>query len=297
MANPYINSEFFQRLEAQAFNLKNNLSGFFGGMHRTNKYGQTVEFADYREYQLGDDIRRIDWNLYSRFQHHFIKLFTDERQMHVQIYLDCSASMGREIEKKGQYAVAMAAGLSFLAVHNMDKLSFRLVHEHDIDDSGIIIGKQAFYRKISELENVSFEGDSHLSDTITKGKTTGRDGMAVIISDFLTDNDWKKAVDFLVYQGKQVMLIQILDQSELKPGYTGRFNLVDSESLDIEDSRNLKMRITGSFIDAYDKALEAIQANIKDFASSRGASYVCISTDTPIEKALFNELLKVGVIG
>ena len=178
MGNPYINSEFFQRLEAQAFNLRNNLSGFFGGMHRTNKYGQTVEFADYREYQLGDDIRRIDWNLYSRFEHHFIKLFTDERQMHVQIYLDCSASMGKEIEKKGQYAVAMAAGLGFLAVHNMDKLSFRLVHEHEINDSGIIVGKQAFYRSISELENVKFDGDSYLSHTILTCSLTLSYGIA-----------------------------------------------------------------------------------------------------------------------
>ena len=117
MAESYLNDEFFSRLETLALNLRADLSGFFGGKHLVNTYGQTVEFADFREYMLGDDIRRIDWNLYSRFEKFYIKLFTDERQMHVQIFLDCSASMGREVPKKSAYAVGVAAALGFLAVH------------------------------------------------------------------------------------------------------------------------------------------------------------------------------------
>ena len=67
MAVSYLNDEFFSRLETLALNLRADLTGFFGGKHLVKTYGQTVEFADYREYMLGDDIRRIDWNLYSRF--------------------------------------------------------------------------------------------------------------------------------------------------------------------------------------------------------------------------------------
>ena len=94
MALSYLNDGFFSRLETLALNLRADLVGFFGGKHLVRTYGQTVEFADYREYMLGDDIRRIDWNLYSRFEKYFLKLFTDERQMHTQIFLDYSASMG-----------------------------------------------------------------------------------------------------------------------------------------------------------------------------------------------------------
>ena len=79
MKNSYLNDGFFSRLETLALNLKADLRGFFGGKHLVRTYGQTVEFADYREYMLGDDIRRIDWNLYSRFEKFFLKLFTDER--------------------------------------------------------------------------------------------------------------------------------------------------------------------------------------------------------------------------
>ena len=104
MKGSYLNDAFFSRLETLALELRANLGGFFGGKHLVRTYGQTVEFADYREYQLGDDIRRIDWNLYSRFEKFFLKLFTDERQMHTQIFIDCSASMGKDqFEHQGTY--------------------------------------------------------------------------------------------------------------------------------------------------------------------------------------------------
>ena len=130
----YLNDAFFSRLETLALNLRTDLSGYFGGKHLVKTYGQTVEFADYREYQLGDDIRRIDWNLYSRFEKYFLKLFTDERQMQIQIFLDCSASMGKENPKKAAYAIATAAALGFLSVHNMDKVSYKLMRENRSED-------------------------------------------------------------------------------------------------------------------------------------------------------------------
>ena len=97
MNGSILNDAFFSRLETLALELRANLGGFFGGKHLVRTYGQTVEFADYREYMLGDDIRRIDWNLYSRFEKFFLKLFTDERQMHTQLFIDCSASMGKDM--------------------------------------------------------------------------------------------------------------------------------------------------------------------------------------------------------
>lgn len=141
----YLNDEFFSRLETLAVNLRTSLTGFFGGKHLVRSYGQTVEFADYREYMLGDDIRRIDWNLYSRFEKYFLKLFTDERQMHARVFLDCSASMGKENPAKAAYAVAVTAALGFLSVHNMDKFSCFLLRGGKAENPfGTIVGKTAF---------------------------------------------------------------------------------------------------------------------------------------------------------
>lgn len=294
----YLNDDFFSRLETLALNLRTDLTGYFGGKHLVRTYGQTVEFADYREYMLGDDIRRIDWNLYSRFEKFFIKLFTDERQMHVRIYLDCSGSMGKTDPAKGAYAIGTAAALGFLAVHNTDKLSIHLINgDRSENPFGTIVGKQSFFRSIGELENITFKGDSAIGDAVTSEADTGTgDGIAIIISDFFTDNDWKKAVDYLCYKKRQVLLIQVLTPEEIDPVYDGRVNLIDSEASDLTDPKNMKLRITRGMQLAYAEALGDYQKELRDYCLSRGAWFVNVSTAASIENMLFGELFKVGII-
>ena len=294
----YLNDQFFSRLGTLALNLRSDLAGYFGGKHLVSTYGQTVEFADYREYQLGDDIRRIDWNLFSRFEKYFLKLFTDERQMQVQIFLDCSASMGKDNEQKSAYAIATAAAMGYLAVHNMDKVSFHVMRENKSENPfGTIVGKQAFFRAIGQLENVSFDLDSDIESCVLScPDTSSNNGLTVIISDFFTDSNWKKAVDYLCYKKRQVLLVQILTPEEADPSYDGHVNLIDSEAVDLSDTKNMKIKITRSMQKAYEEALKDFKLDMKNFCSKRGVDYITICTDTPIEKVLFSELLKVGIM-
>ena len=294
----YLNDEFFGRLETLALNLRTNLAGFFGGKHLVRTYGQTVEFADYREYMLGDDIRRIDWNLYSRFEKYFLKLFTDERQMHVRIFLDCSASMGKDNPQKAAYAIAVAAALGFLAVHNMDKVSFQLMRGETCENpTGTIVGKNSFFRAISDLEDIEFDGETDLGAAISNCPDTGsNDGLAVIISDFFTESDWKKAVDYLTYKRRQVLLIQVLAPEEADPTYSGRVHLIDAESKDISDPKNMRINITRYFLGAYEQALRDLKEDLRSFSVSREAAFLSVRSDQPIEKMLFGELLKVGIM-
>ena len=294
----YLNDGFFSRLETLALELRANLGGFFGGKHLVRTYGQTVEFADYREYMLGDDIRRIDWNLYSRFEKFFLKLFTDERQMHTQIFLDCSASMGKGTPEKADYSIAIAAALGYLSVHNMDKVSFKLMKGNVSEDNvGVIVGKRAFFDAITGLERIDFDGDTDINKAIVSCLSLGNnDGLAVIISDFFTESDWKKAVDFLTFKKKQVLLIQVLTPDEIDPSYTGRVHLIDAEAESMEDGKNMKIKIDRSHQRAYEQAMAAHTEELRSFCASRGADFISISTDMPIEKALFKELLKVGIM-
>ena len=298
MNSSYLNDAFFSRLETLALELRANLGGFFGGKHLVRTYGQTVEFADYREYMLGDDIRRIDWNLYSRFEKFFLKLFTDERQMHTQIFIDCSASMGKDLPEKANYCVGIAAALGYLSVHNMDKVSFRLIHGNTAENNfGTIVGKRAFFDAISVLDNLEFDGESDLYSAITSCPNIGtNDGLTVIISDFFTESDWKRAVDYLAFKKKQILLIQVLTPDEIDPLYDGRVNLIDAEAVSLEDSKNLKLRIDKSHRIAYAEALHDVQEELRSFCVSRGADFMTVSTDKPIEKMLFKELLKVGIV-
>ena len=116
--------------------------------------------------------------------------------------------MGKENPKKAAYAIATAAALGFLSVHNMDKVSYKLMRENRSEDPfGTIVGKNAFFRAISELENTEFSEETDLEAAIKGCPNLGNgNGLAVIISDFFTDSDWKKAVDYLCYLHKQILL-------------------------------------------------------------------------------------------
>ena len=298
MKGSYLNDEFFSRLETLSLEMRADLAGFFGGKHLVKTYGQTVEFADYREYALGDDIRRIDWNLYSRFEKLFLKLFTDERQMHTQIFIDCSASMGKDNPQKAAFTVGIAAALGYLSVHNMDKVSYKLIKGNKAEDPfGVIVGKRAFFSAMTGLEALTFDGESDIDAAVVGCENTGNnDGLTLIISDFFTDSDWRRAVDYLSYKKRQVLLIQVMTPEERDPTYSGRVNLIDSEAEDLTDPKNMKMNIDMSAQMAYEEALKDLESDLYNFCVSRGATFITIPTDQPIEKVLFKELLKVGIV-
>ncbi len=293
-----INDEFFSRLETLALNFRSDLSGFFGGKHRTRSYGQTVEFSDFREYMFGDDIRRIDWNLYSRFEKYFLRLFTDERQMHAQFFLDCSASMGKPNPQKAAYAIGIAAALGFLSIHNMDKVSFKLIKKDTAEDmSGTIVGKNTFFKSIRDLENIEFKDEADIEKAVTNCPNPGfNDGLTVIISDFFTQSNWKKAVDFLTFKKRQVMLIQVLTPEEIEPTYSDRMHLIDHESEDVADPKNMKIKITRSLQMAYREALKDYNQELKSFCASRGADFISVNCERDFEKMLFEELMRTGIM-
>ncbi len=293
-----LNDAFFGRLETLALNLRSNLNGYFGGKHLVKTYGQTVEFADYREYMLGDDIRRIDWNLFSRFGKYFLKLFTDERQMQVQIFVDMSGSMGKDNKQKADYALATAAALGYLAVHNMDKVTFNFMKgDRSENPFGTIVGKTAFFSAIGAFDSLEFDNDNDIEACVKNCPDTGnRNGLTVIVSDFFTESNWKKAVDYLCYKNRQVILIQVMSPDEADPSYNGRVALIDSESLDVADTRNMKINITRSLREAYEEALAEFLEDMKSYCHRRGADFISVTSDQPIERVLFGELFKVGIM-
>ena len=147
------------------------------------------------------------------------------------------------------------------------------------------------------IEELKFDGEADLKESVIGAPNTGsNDGLTVIISDFFTDSDWRKAVDYLCYKKRQVLLIQVLTPEEADPLYSGRVNLIDSESIDVADVKNMKIKIDRASQMAYEKAMREIEENLKTFCNSRGAMFVTVRTDMPIERALFKELLKVGIM-
>ncbi len=297
MKGRYFTDEFFDRLERLALNLPTTLTGYYGGKHKINKYGQTVEFADFREYQPGDDIRRIDWNLFARLGKYFLKLYTDERQMHVRIYIDCSASVGFYPEK-AEYILGLAVAFGYLAIRNNDKVSFHILKDGSATDPfGLIVGKNAFYSAVGKMKDITFGGEADFADTIPNiPDMSTNDGLAVVISDFLTENKWKKAVDYFLFRKQHVVLCQVLDKEEISPTYGGKLNLVDCEGGGNGDSKNVQVSISRAMIASYKKELASYIAQMKKFCDSRSVAFLSTGTDIAIEKLIFGKLAQYDIV-
>ena len=291
MKRRILDGDFLDRLDAASLVLKTTMTGFFGGTRKARTYGNTVEFADFREYAPGDDIRRIDWNVFARTEKFFIKLFTDERQMQNHILIDCSGSMACGNPEKATAALRIAAAFGYLSVTSMDRVAYRLIKGDVAEGLGITItNKDSFYRAAQKLESVDFEGDADLEKAIVNMESPGHDdGLTIIISDFLTESNWKKAIDFLMYQKREILMIQVLSPDEFYPDFDGRINLIDSESVDMADARNMRMIVKKKLIKAYQKAFDEYEQELVDFCASRNVTFFTVLSDEPVEKVIFGK--------
>ena len=289
-----IDQDFIAMLEGHDLSVKRLTTGLFGGNRRSKAYGSSAEFADYRSYAPGDDLRRVDWNLYARFGQLYLKLFVDERQLHHRIYFDTSASMDWGDPKKSHTALRLGAALGFLSVQAMDRVSFFALSGTSCTDlCGTIIGRDAYFRAMDALEGIPFRGDMDMGAAIMQNKETAyAGGLSVIISDFMTDSDWKGAVDSLLRQKREVHLVRVLSRDEIDPDIKGLFVLRGVEG----GSDDYRSEFGKPHMDAYRKAFDYVTKDMQSFCASRGVGLFTVCTDEPIGQMLFEKAVSAGVI-
>ncbi len=291
-----INEAFLSNLDILETLLKNNVAGMFGGNKQSKNltsFGSSADFADYREYIPGDDINKIDWNAYARFDKLYLKLFMDERQLHTRIYIDASRSMDYGKGQKAEQAVALAAALAYMAVNEMDRVSVYVIKNKEVIEMvPPTMGKDAYFERIGKLNDIEFDGDSYISEAILPSVVGQGDGMSVIISDFLTDNDYETAIEHLVAKNRDVFCIQILSREELNPKFTGKMHLFDSENSELTYKKNIDRDI----VRAYRAALEYATGRIRNYCLARGANYLLAASDDDIGEIIFGKLSDMGVV-
>lgn len=293
MSNFAINEEFLQQLEKLQMLIKNNVAGLFGGNHQTKSYGSSCDFSDYRDYMAGDDITKIDWNAYARTENLYLKLYADERQMHTRIYIDASKSMAYGKGKKHEQALRIAAALGYLSIHGMDKVSVYAIHGTSCEDVMVnVLGKDSFTGSVNKLNDVVFDGDSNITDGIVPTAVGYGDGLSVIISDFLTDNDYEGAIDYLVSKKRDVLCIQVLSKDELNPQVRGKMHFYDSENNNLSYRKNINKDI----IRAYKQALEYVTGRIRNYCAARNADYMLIPSEESLYKIFFDRFVAMGVL-
>ncbi len=291
-----INEAFISSLENLETLLKNNIAGMFGGNKQSRSltsFGSSPDFADYREYIPGDDINKIDWNAYARFDKLYLKLYSDERQLHTKIYIDASRSMDYGKCQKAEHAVALAAAFAYIAVSEMDRASIYAIKGREcIEIVPPIMGKDAFFEHIGKLNDIEFSNDSCISDAIMSATIGQGDGLSVIISDFLTDNDYEKAIDEIASKRRDLLCIQVLSRDELSPNFSGKVHLFDSEDIGLSYKKNIDRDI----VKAYRAALQYATDRIRELCLSRGGEYLLAPADESINDIIFGRLTDMGVI-
>lgn len=293
MAEYVINEAFLQRVERLQTLLKNNIAGLFGGNHQSKTFGSSCEFTDYRNYIPGDDITKIDWNAYARFETLYLKLYLDERQLHTRIYIDASRSMDYGRGAKGARALEMAATLAYLSVCELDRVSVYTV-QNSVVTTVIdnIVGRDRFYNEIGKLNQINFDGDCFISQGLLPEKVGYGDGLSVVISDFLTDNDYERAIDYLVDKKRDVLCMQVLSEEEINPTARGKNHFYDSEY----PERYYRRNINRDVLNAYKEAVQYVQNRIRNYCNAREASYLLVSDAKPMEQIFFEYLTQQGVL-
>ena len=293
MGKMVIDEAFLSEIEALETVLRNNIAGMFGGNHKAKTFGSSCEFSDYRDYQPGDDITKIDWNVYARFDKLYQKLYLDERQMHTKIYIDASRSMQYGNTEKSMQAVRLAAALAYLSVAEMDKVSIYVIHGNRVEEviTGMV-GKESYLNYVNQLNEIEFTSDAAIGEAIMTSKVGMGDGYSILISDFLTDDEYERAIDRFAEQKRDFVCIQILSREELNPQFRGKVHLFDSEN----GFKIFRRKVDRDRINAYKAALKFVTERIKNYCEARGGFYMIVPAHQKLSDVFFGNLTDMEVL-
>ena len=283
-------NDLLARLERLRINPRRRKTNRAHGEHLSGKGGTSIDFSDYRDYVAGDDLRYVDWNVFSRLNQPYLKLYAHEEEMQIPILLDASSSMN--FEGKFELAKQIAAAFGMAALTSVEKVSVYSCAQ--IGKPPAVFpatrGRAAVRRFLSFLEDLTpggeFPVDQAIEDVLQRRR--GR-GVVVVISDFLTFGDVGRAFNLLHGSGLEIFAIQILAPSERNPELTGDFRFVDSES-----GGTLDISSVGELLGLYQAHLQMLEDHLASECQKRHGRFMSLTSDTPIKNVVFDELVRKG---
>lgn len=262
------------------------------GEHLSGKGGTSTEFCDYRDYVPGDDTRFVDWNIFARLQRPYLKQFHKEEERHVVLLIDASASM--KFDGKLDLAKQLAAAFGVMGLLNNERVSVYASHQaSDAPDRLPPCRGRASMRSVFQfIESVEGRGDAPLERAaeLLLRHHSGK-GVCVILSDFLTFGDLKRGFNLLYSTGLEPFGIQILSPREIDPDLTSDLRLVDSETqetLDISSSADL--------LNLYQEYRQGLEQELGLLCRRRAGQFLSVSSTTPVEVVLFDQMRRRGWI-
>lgn len=279
------------KLDALRIAMQAYARGGAGGVRRSRALGDSAEFSDFREYAPGDDLRRIDWNAYARFDRLFLKLFMEEQEMHLTLLMDASKSMGFGQPSKWSFTVQIAQMLAYLAVSGGDRLSIAVLQDGKAIQSPQYAGRQGYFQAASFLDGITPSGATSLSRTITRLPLKSSRGMCVLLSDLFSDDGSEEALASLLFRRQQAVLLHVLSPEEMEPDLQGAIRLMDSEG-----GPPMDISVNSELLRGYHKTLEGFLSGVRGYCHRRGVPYVLLRSDMDLMHDVLGSLTQGGVI-
>jgi uncharacterized protein (DUF58 family) len=287
-----LSAEFIAKLEQLELVSRKIFIGRMKGERKSKRRGQSVEFADYRNYVVGDDLRFLDWNIYGRLDRLFIKLFLEEEDLHFYLLIDTSVSMDFGNPSKRFYAKQVAAALSFVGLINQDRVVIETFNDRLDTHIGPVRGRSNVWRVLDFLTTIESSGGSHLAESIKKFAIKNPSkGVVVVLSDFLDKAGYQDALRYLVARNMDIYAIHLLSREEVEPELTGDLRLVDAEDDDTAD-----ITISAPLLKRYQANLAAFCNGLKDWCTQRSISYIFTTNDRPFDQLVLNYLRRRGLV-
>jgi uncharacterized protein (DUF58 family) len=268
------------------------LQGRQKGEKRSKKRGQSVEFADHRQYSPGDDLRHLDWSIYARLDQLMIKLFLEEEDLHVYLLMDSSLSMDYGRPNKFRYAQKVIAALGYIGLTNMSRVGIGTFSSQLDRVLRPERGRRHVRAMLRFIEETPCEGRTDLGAACKRfAMEHPRRGVVIIVSDFLDRGGYQDAIRFFVARRMDVFCMHLLSPQELDPPLAGDLKLID-----VEDGEETEITVSGPLLAAYKRNLSAYIAGLREFCHKRGARYTTVSTALPFERLVIEQLRLLGIV-
>ena len=286
-----LDATFLKKLERLSLATRRPFAGQMKGEKRSVKRGTSIEFADYREYTPGDDLRYVDWNTAARLGQMFLKLFVEEEDLYLALLIDTSKSMDFGDPNKLNYCVKLAAAMGYIGLSNYDRVSVQTYAASLGSPMPTMRGKAGVLPLFRYLESVRAAVGNSFGDSLRRfASTTRNKGVAIVLSDFF-DANWQVGLKALLARGFQVAVLHVLAEDEIHPTLLGDLRIIDSETNEAKE-----MSVNPQLLARYQNTFDAFCTEIEAFCHRYGVDYLRASTALPFEDLILKYMRQGGLV-
>jgi uncharacterized protein (DUF58 family) len=290
--NELLTPDLLAQLERLELVTRKVFRGRMKGERRSKRKGQSVEFADFRNYVPGDDLRLLDWNLYARLDKLIVKLFLEEEDLHFYTLIDASMSMDFGDPTKLQYAKQLAAALGFIGLVRADRVRIETLGQSAGQRGPILRGRHSVWRLLSHIESIQPVETTSLATGVKNFciRNPGK-GIVLLISDLMDKDGYETALRYFVSHEMDCYVVHLLSQEELQPDVKGDLKLVDCE-----DEDEAEITVSAPLLAKYQQTLAAFTRGAQDFCTRRGMHYMLANNKLPVADLVGHHLRRRGLV-